>query len=406
MAKEIVNRDTFNDVMVPNYNPQPVIPTKGLGSRIWDQSGKDYVDFASGIAVNSLGHCHPKLISVLNEQAKKLWHVSNAYTNEPALRLAKKLIELTFADRVYFCNSGAEANEAAFKLARKYAKDNFSEDKSQIISFLKSFHGRTLFSVAVGGQPKYSKDFSPLPANIDHAVYNDINSVKKLISNDTCAVVMETIQGEGGVIPASDNFLKQVRALCDQYNALLIFDEVQTGVSRTGSLYSYMDIGVIPDVLTTAKGIGGGFPIGAMLTSEKCAEAFSFGAHGSTFGGNPLACSVALEVLSIVSQDLFLAEVKKKSEYLIGKLSKINDQYGVLEEVRGKGLMLGGVLKKEWKGNAAKFVAKARENGVVVLVAGADVIRIVPALNITTEEIDDGVARLEKAVQQIVEEGI
>ncbi|VEB56664.1 succinylornithine transaminase [Escherichia coli] len=255
-----ITRENFDEWMIPVYAPAPFIPVRGEGSRLWDQQGKEYIDFAGGIAVNALGHAHPELREALNEQASKFWHTGNGYTNEPVLRLAKKLIDATFADRVFFCNSGAEANEAALKLARKFAHDRYGSHKSGIVAFKNAFHGRTLFTVSAGGQPAYSQDFAPLPADIRHAAYNDINSASALIDDSTCAVIVEPIQGEGGVVPASNAFLQGLRELCNRHNALLIFDEVQTGVGRTGELYAYMHYGVTPDLLTTAKSAGRRFP--------------------------------------------------------------------------------------------------------------------------------------------------
>ena len=257
MTAEIsVDRQLFNEVMVPNYAPVEVIPVRGVGSRLWDQQGREYIDFAGGIAVNCLGHCHPNLVNALNEQAQKLWHLSNVYTNEPSLRLAKKITEATFADKVYFANSGAEANEAALKLARRYAIDHHHEEKDTIIAFKQGFHGRTFFTVTVGGQPAYSDGFGPKPGSVTHVDYNDLAAVADLINDKTCAVMMEPLQGEGGIIEPDPAFMKGVRELCDQHEALLIFDEVQTGVGRTGELYAYMGLGVVPDILTTGKGAG------------------------------------------------------------------------------------------------------------------------------------------------------
>jgi acetylornithine/N-succinyldiaminopimelate aminotransferase len=246
-----VERGLFDDVMVPNYAPAAVIPVRGQGSKVWDQQDKEYIDFAGGIAVSSLGHCHPALVNALKEQGEKIWHLSNVMTNEPALRLAKKLVDNTFADKVYFCSSGAEANEAALKLARRWALEHHGEDKSQIIAFKQGFHGRTFFTVTVGGQTAYSDGFGPKPGNIDHAEYNNLASLKALISDKTCAVMIEPLQGEGGVVAPTDEFIKGVRTLCDEHNALLIFDEVQTGVGRLGCLYAYMDLDVTPDILTS-----------------------------------------------------------------------------------------------------------------------------------------------------------
>lgn len=287
-----ITRNHFDEWMMPVYAPAAFIPVRGAGSRLWDQQGKEYIDFAGGIAVNALGHAHPRLVQALTDQAGKFWHTGNGYTNEPILRLAKMLIDATFADRVFFCNSGAEANEAALKLARKYAHDRFGSEKSGIVAFQNAFHGRTLFTVSAGGQPAYSRDFAPLPPQIQHAVFNDLASAKALINDQTCAVIVEPVQGEGGVVPASVEFLRGLRQLCDQHNALLIFDEVQTGVGRTGELYAYMHYGVTPDVLTTAKALGGGFPIGALLATEACASVMTVGTHGTTYGGNPLAGAV------------------------------------------------------------------------------------------------------------------
>ncbi|HRM42036.1 MAG TPA: acetylornithine/succinylornithine family transaminase, partial [Escherichia coli] len=271
---------------------------------------------AGGIAVNALGHAHPELREALNEQASKFWHTGNGYTNEPVLRLAKKLIDATFADRVFFCNSGAEANEAALKLARKFAHDRYGSHKSGIVAFKNAFHGRTLFTVSAGGQPAYSQDFAPLPADIRHAAYNDINSASALIDDSTCAVIVEPIQGEGGVVPASNAFLQGLRELCNRHNALLIFDEVQTGVGRTGELYAYMHYGVTPDLLTTAKALGGGFPVGALLATEECARVMTVGTHGTTYGGNPLASAVAGKVLDLINTPEMLNGVKQRHDWL------------------------------------------------------------------------------------------
>lgn len=397
MTKQ-VSRATFDEVMVPNYSPAAIIPVRGEGSRLWDQEGREYIDFAGGIAVTALGHCHPVMVKALKEQADKLWHLSNVMTNEPALRLASKLVDATFAERVFFANSGGEANEAAFKMVRKYAYDNFGPEKNEIISFTQSFHGRTLFTVSVGGQPKYRIGFEPVPAGITHVPYNDIEALKAAISDKTCAVVMEPVQGEGGITPADPVFAQQVRELCDQYNALLVFDEVQTGVGRTGSLYAYMNLGVTPDVLTTAKALGGGFPIGAMLTTAKCAQSLGFGTHGSTYGGNPLGCAVAEAVLDEISRPSVLEGVKQKHQLFREGLEAINAKYKVFKEVRGMGLLIGAEVVEEYAGNAKAFVNAGLEQGVMVLVAGPNVVRFAPSLVIPDEDIREGLARLEKAI--------
>lgn len=405
MTEQTLNRELFNDVMVPNYNPQAIIPVRGKGSRVWDQQGKEFIDFAGGIAVNALGHCHPRLVAALKAQTDKLWHLSNVYTNEPALALAKKLTELTFADKVFFANSGGEANEAAFKLARKYAYDHFGPEKNEIISFTQSFHGRTLFTVSVGGQQKYREGFEPVPGGITHCPYNDIAALEAAISDKTCAVVMEPIQGEGGIISGDPAFIKRARELCDQYNALLVFDEVQSGVGRTGELYAYMGYGVEPDILSTAKALGGGFPIGAMLTTNKVAPSLGFGTHGSTYGGNPLACAVGNEVIDIINDPQVLADVLRKRQLFEDGLTAINEKHSIFTEFRGKGLLVGAALKPEWHGKAAKFLAAAREHGTMILVAGPNVLRMAPSLVIPDEDIKAGLAGLEKAVAEVVAAG-
>lgn len=398
-----VNRALFDEVMVPNYAPASVIPVRGQGSRVWDQNEREYIDFAGGIAVSSLGHCHPALVTALKQQADKLWHLSNVLTNEPALRLAKKLVDATFADKVYFANSGAEANEAAFKLARRWALDKFGEQKQQIISFGKSFHGRTFFTVTVGGQASYSDGFGPKPGGVVHAEFNNLDSVKALICDKTCAIVVEPIQGEGGIIPATPEFLQGLRELCDQHDALLVFDEVQTGVGRTGKLYAYMNYGVTPDILTTAKSLGGGFPIGAMLTTSAIASHLKVGTHGSTYGGNPLACAVAEAVIDTINTPEILAGVLRNEQIFRECLQQINNKYQVFTEVRGQGMLLGAVLNEKYRGRARDFFLAAAEQGLMALVAGPDVIRFAPSLVITELDIRDGMQRFAAAVKQVVE---
>ncbi|GAA74446.1 acetylornithine/N-succinyldiaminopimelate aminotransferase [Pseudoalteromonas sp. BSi20480] len=397
-----VTRDLFNDVMVPNYNPSAVIPVRGEGSRVWDQNDNEFIDFAGGIAVNCLGHCHPALVNALKEQGEKIWHLSNVMTNEPALRLAQKMVGATFADKVYFANSGAEANEAALKLARRFALDKFGAEKSQIIAFNKGFHGRTFFTVTVGGQAAYSDGFGPKPGDIMHCDYNDIEAFEALISDKTCAVMMEPLQGEGGIISPTDEFSKKVRELCTKHNALLIFDEVQTGVGRTGDLYAYEGLGVVPDILTTAKALGGGFPIGAMITRTAIAEHLKIGTHGSTYGGNPLACAVAEAAFDTVNTPDVLNGVKEREQLFRDGLNAINEKYNVFSEVRGKGLLIGAVLNDKFEGRARDFLVASANNGLMNLVAGMNVIRFTPSLVIPFEDIKEGLARFEKAVSDVV----
>lgn len=397
-----VERGLFDEVMVPCYNPMEMIPVKGEGSRIWDQNGNEYIDFAGGIAVSCLGHCHPVMVNALTEQGNKLWHLSNVMTNEPALRLAKKLTEVSFAERVFFANSGAEANEAALKLARRYAADVHGTEKSEIIAFKQGFHGRTFFTVTVGGQAAYSDGFGPKPGDVTHLPYNDIEALQAHMSDRTCAVMMEPLQGEGGIIPPTPEFAQAVRELCDKHNALLIFDEVQTGNGRTGHFYAYQGLGITPDILSTAKSLGGGFPIGAMLTTAKLAEHMKVGTHGSTYGGNPLACAVAEAVVDEVTKPEVLAGVLEREVMFREGLEKINAKYNIFSEVRGKGLLLGAALNEEWQGRARDVLVAAGKQGLMVLVAGANVIRFTPSLVITQQEIEEGLAKLDKAIATLV----
>ena len=398
-----VQRADFDQVMVPNYAPAAFIPVRGAGSRVWDQAGRELVDFSGGIAVNVLGHAHPALVAALTEQANKVWHVSNVFTNEPALRLAHQLVDATFADRVFFCNSGAEANEAAFKLARRVAHDKFGPEKYEIIAATNSFHGRTLFTVSVGGQPKYSDGFGPKITGITHVPYNDLAALKAAISDKTCAVVLEPIQGEGGVLPADLAYLQGARALCDQHNALLVFDEVQSGMGRSGELFAYMHYGVTPDILSSAKSLGGGFPIGAMLTTTELAKHFAVGVHGTTYGGNPLACAVGEAVMDVINTPQVLAGVKAKHERFKARLQQIGEQYGVFTEVRGLGLLIGCQLSDAWKGKAKDFFNAAEQHDLMILQAGPDVVRFAPSLVIEDADIDEGLDRFERAVQQLTQ---
>ncbi|WP_111977995.1 aspartate aminotransferase family protein [Algibacillus agarilyticus] len=403
MSDHPVTRATFDDVMLPNYAPAAIVPVRAAGSRVWDQEEREYIDFAGGIAVNCLGHCHPALVNALKAQGEKLWHVSNIWTNEPALRLAKKLTEKTFAEKVYFCNSGAEANEAALKLARRWALEVHGAEKNQIIAFNQSFHGRTFFTVTVGGQAAYSDGFGPKPGGVEHTDFNDLAALEALMSDKTCAVIIEPIQGEGGVLPADEAYLQGVRDLCDKHNALLIFDEVQTGAGRTGHLYAYQAYGVVPDILTSAKGLGGGIPIGAMLTTTDVGQHLAFGTHGSTYGGNPLACAVAEAAFDLISSDAVLQGVAAREATIRQAVADINAKYSVFTEVRGKGLLLGLVLADEYKGKGRDFIAACIDQGLMILVAGPNVLRFAPALVISDDELADGLSRFEKAIAAVAQ---
>jgi len=397
-----VTRAMFDELMVPCYAPADFVPVRGAGSRVWDQQGRMYIDFAGGVAVTSLGHCHPAVVKALTEQAHTLWHVSNWMTNEPALRLAKKLVDATFAERVFLCNSGAEANEAALKLARRYAYDHCGPEKFRVISTLNAFHGRTLFTVSAGGTAKYSTGFGPPPTGFTHIRYNDIAGLEAAFAeeggDDVCAVILEPMQGEGGMVPGTPEFLAAARRLCDEHDALLIFDEIQSGMGRTGALFSYMQKGVVPDILTSAKGLGSGFPIGAMLTTTEIASAFSVGIHGTTFGGNPLACAVAGAVFDVINTTEVLDGVKARHALFMEGLRTINARREVFVDIRGEGVWLGCELALRWQGKAMDVMRAAAEAGLIVLVAGPDVVRIAPSLLISLDEILEGLARLETAL--------
>ncbi|MRT58432.1 acetylornithine/succinylornithine family transaminase [Enterobacteriaceae bacterium RIT693] len=397
-----VTRATFDEVILPIYAPAEFIPVKGKGSRVWDSDGKEYVDFAGGIAVTALGHCHPALVEALKAQGETLWHTSNVFTNEPALKLARKLIDATFAERVVFMNSGTEANETAFKLARYYASTRHSPYKSKIIAFYNAFHGRSLFTVSVGGQAKYSDGFGPKPADIIHVPYNDLAAVKAVMDDHTCAVVVEPIQGEGGVTAATPEFLQGLRDLCDEHQALLVFDEVQSGMGRTGELFAYINYGVTPDILTSAKALGGGFPVSAMLTTHEIASAFHVGSHGSTYGGNPLACAVAGAAFDIINTPEVLKGVAAKRQLFVEQLQKINAQFDLFSDIRGMGLLIGAELNEKYKGRAREFLYAGAAEGVMVLNAGPDVMRFAPSLIVDDADIVEGMQRFAKAVAHVV----
>ena len=397
-----ITRATFDEVILPIYAPAEFIPVKGKGSRVWDQQGKEYIDFAGGIAVTALGHCHPALVAALHQPGETLWHTSNVFTNEPALRLGRKLVEATFAERVVFMNSGTEANETAFKLARHYAVTRHSPYKTKIIAFHNAFHGRSLFTVSVGGQPKYSDGFGPKPADIVHVPFNDLQAVKAVMDDHTCAVVVEPIQGEGGVTAATPAFLQGLRELCDQHQALLVFDEVQCGMGRTGSLFAYMHYGVTPDILTSAKALGGGFPVSAMLTTHEIASAFHAGSHGSTYGGNPLACAVANAAFDLINTPAVLDGVSAKRELFVKHLQRLDAEFDLFSDIRGMGLLIGAELKPQHKGRARDFLYAAADAGVMVLNAGPDVMRFVPSLIIDEQDITEGMARFAQAVAKVI----
>ncbi|CAL4325414.1 Acetylornithine/succinyldiaminopimelate aminotransferase [Buchnera aphidicola (Eriosoma lanigerum)] len=395
------NRNMFSSFMIPFYSPTHFIPVLGKGSLIFDQFGKEYIDFSGGIAVTSLGHCHSKLVKTLKQQSSKLWHVSNLCINEPALQLAKKLIDISFKSKVFFSNSGAEANEAAFKIARYYSNKKYNTYKNKIISFVNSFHGRTFFTVSVGGQFKYSDGFGPKPPDIIHVPFNNLKAVESVIDDHTCAIVVEPIQGEGGIEVANTDFMLGLRYLCDKYQALLVIDEVQTGMGRTGKLFAYEHYGIKPDILTLAKSLGGGFPIGAMLASHTVVDTIEVGIHGSTYGGNPLACSVANTVLDIINTPKVLLGVERKFKIFQKELTIINNKFNLFSKIKGKGLLIGLEMKSDYVPYINRLIQVSAEEGIIILKAGENVIRFAPSLIIKNIDIYRGIIRFKKALKRV-----
>ncbi len=395
--------DTARHVQLPIYRQREMILERGLGSRVWDLAGKEYVDFAAGIAVSALGHGDPDILAALHEQAGKLWHTSNVFHSEPPILLAAELVAASgFAERVFLCNSGTEANEAAIKLVRKHAAERGRPaDQRVILSFEGSFHGRTLAAVTATAQPKYHEGYEPLPPGFRHAKFNDIEALDQCLTDDVAGVLVEPIQGEGGVVPATAEFLRALRERCDALGALLVFDEIQCGMGRTGRLWAHQWSGVQPDVMTLAKALGCGFPVGAMLVGAGAAQVMQYGSHGSTFGGNPLAAAVARVALRKLSSTELLASVERQSATLRSSLEQLSAETGIFSEVRGRGLMLGAVLAPGFAGRAGEILDGVARHGLLLLQAGADVLRFVPALNIRDEDIAEGLARLRPVVRDL-----
>ena len=392
-SKNIKLRGEYDNVMLPNYSPANFVPKKAEGSLVWDQDDKEYIDFGGGIAVNSLGHSHPSLIKALTDQSKKIWHLSNYLTNEPAIKLANKLTELTFAENVFFSNSGSEANEAAIKIARKYHSSR-NENRNEIVSFQNSFHGRSLLNISLGSSEMHRNGFEPLMPGIKHGVFNDSSGLDELITKQTAAVILEPVQGEAGVFKATNDFMTKLNEVTSKKGALLIIDEVQSGVGRMGSLYGYMNYNIQPDIVTSAKGLGGGIPIGATLTTRIIGESMQPGTHGSTFGGNPIACAVAHEVLNIVSDEEFLNEVSEKEKLFLNLLSELKN-HGVFSDIRSAGLWIGCDLVEK---SANEVLDKAYEQGLILVSAGSNCLRLAPALNISNSEIEKGVEILKQVL--------
>ena len=378
-------------MFVGTYSRFPATLVRGEGCRLWDADGKEYLDFLAGIAVCSLGHCHPAVTKAVQEQAAKLVHVSNLFHTQPQIELAELLTANSFADRVFMANSGAEANEAAIKLARIHS----GEGRYEVISLSGSFHGRTLAMVAATGQPKFHQGFEPLPSGFVHAEFGDPREIEKLISNKTCAILCEPLQGESGVRPLGGEYLQAIRSLCDKHGLLLIFDEVQTGIGRTGSLFAYQQLGVTPDIMTLAKALGNGLPIGAMLTREEIADSLTVGTHASTFGGNPVAAAAGVAVLKTMLADGFFESLQERSTYFINRLEDVAVRFPELASgVRGRGMLLGLVLTDKGIKHGVEIVQQLFERGVLINFAGMQVLRFIPPLIVSREEIDQLIEQL------------
>ncbi|MCG2709926.1 MAG: acetylornithine transaminase [Thermodesulfovibrionales bacterium] len=386
--------------LMNTYNRFPIVLRKGRGMKVWGADGKEYLDFVGGIAVNVLGHCHPKVVVAIQKQAQRLIHVSNLYHIEPQIKLAKLLVDHSFADKVFFCNSGAEANEAAIKLARKYAKEHLGKDKFEIITAVNSFHGRTLATLTATGQEKFQKGFEPLVPGFKHAAFNDISELESAITQNTCAVMLEPIQGEGGVNIPDNDYFKKVRELCNKHNLLLILDEVQTGIGRTGKLFAYEHFHVAPDIATLAKGLGSGVPIGAMLATDKAASAFVPGSHAATFGGNPLVCAAAIATMETILEDGFMFDqCKRMGEYLKNELKCLQKEFpAVIADIRGMGLLVGMELTRD----CSSIVKACMGKGLLLNCTAGNVLRFTPPLIVHGRDIDSMIDILDEVLSNVV----
>ena len=395
MKNNIIEKN--NKYIMNTYNSFPIELEKGKGVYVWDSSGKKYIDFVSGIAVNVLGYGDEKYIEAIKDQFEKIHHSSNLYITKPGVELAEKLVKNSEFHKVFFCNSGTEAMEAAIKLARKYGSKNKGKEATEIISMKNSFHGRSLGALTATGQEKYQKDFGPLLPGIKYAIYNDFSSLEEMINRNTCGIILEVIQGEGGVIPIDKEYLEKVREICTQKDIALIFDEVQTGVGRTGKLFAYENYGISPDIIGLAKGLGGGVPIGAMMAKEKFANSFKPGDHASTFGGNPIATRAGNHIVDRLLKGGILKNAEESGIYLREKLEGLKEKYNFIKDIRGMGLMQGIEVDVDPK----KIIKEAIENGLLLVGAGEKVIRFVPPLIINKEEIDEAIEILEKSLKTI-----
>jgi predicted acetylornithine/succinylornithine family transaminase len=385
--------------LMNTYKRQPLVLRKGRGIKVWSSDGREYLDFVGGVATNALGHCHPKVVVALQKQAQRLLHVSNHFHIEPQIKLAKALVENSFASKAFFCNSGAEANEAAIKLARKYAREHYGSDRFEIITALASFHGRTLGTLTATGQKKLQEGFDPLVPGFNYVPFNDPSAIEQAITPRTCAVMLEPIQGETGVRVPSTDYLKEVRRTCDKNNLLLILDEVQTGMGRTGKLFAYKHFGIEPDIMTLAKGLGGGVPIGAVLATEKVSKAFKPGDHGSTFGGNPLVCSAAIATLEVILEGGFaLDQCIRMGEYLVKKLQYLKDEFSsAIVEIRGMGLLVGMEITR----NCAPVIEACMDKGLLINCANGNVLRFMPPLIVQEADIDRMTDILEEVFERM-----
>ncbi|HOW57433.1 MAG TPA: ornithine--oxo-acid transaminase [Smithellaceae bacterium] len=391
--KELMALSSEN--IMNTYKRFPIVLVKGEGPKVWDINGREYLDFVAGIAVCNLGHCHPQVVAALKKQAEELFHVSNLYYIETQIKLAKLLTDNSFADKAFFCNSGAEANEAAIKLARKYAHENLGADKFELITMKDSFHGRTMATITATGQEKFQFGFTPLLDGFKYVPFNDLQALESAISVKTCGIMLEPVQGEGGVIIPDDRYLAKVREICDRHDILLIVDEVQTGIGRTGRLFAYEHSGIEPDIMTLAKALGNGFPVGAMLAKDEIAKAFTPGNHASTFGGNPLAMAAGYAAVSAILQEGVLDNCRKMGEYFLTQLKKLQGKYRIINAVRGKGLMLACALDIE----GADIVNECMKRGLLINCTGGKTLRFVPPLVINRNDIDRAIGILDNVLE-------
>lgn len=397
--------DKAKQYYLPIYNPRETVMERGSGAHLWDKAGKEYIDFAAGIAVCSLGHAHPELVKALTDQAQKLWHVSNGFYSEPPILLAEKLVSLSgFAKRAFLCNSGTEANEAMIKMVRKWASLNDRNPKQRVIlSFYGGFHGRTLAAVTATAQVKYHQGFEPLPEGFRYCEFNNLEAIQEAIADgNVAAILLEPVQGEGGVTAIKPGLLAQIRDLCDQHNMLLVCDEIQCGMGRTGKLFAHHYDQVKPDIVTLAKALGGGFPIGAMLVGEKCEHAMQAGSHGTTFGGNLMAANIALKALDLLNSVNLMSNVHARAAQILAGLEDINLKFNVFKEYRGRGLMIGAVLDDKYAGRAAQILPFAQQEGLLMLIAGENVIRFLPPLIISEDDVATGLKALDKAIEKFI----